>query len=180
MSYLGIDQSLNGTGLCVLHAGNAFGSARTVRQSARDGDQRLVRIRREIEALLPGVVGAAMEGYSFDSPNRAFDLGEVAGVVKCLLAERGIPFVVVPPATLKKFATGVPVATKGEMVGAARTAGASIDDDNQADAFFLARVAHAVRNGCIRRCEREALRGLTDPAPRRRPRRARRLVPNAI
>lgn len=154
--------------------------ARTVVQDARDGDFRLLSIRTAIDELLSGVSGAAMEGYSFDSTHRAFDLGEVAGVVKCLLVERGVPFVVVPPATLKKFATGVPSASKDEMLAAARLLGASVEDDNQADALFLARVARALNHGHASRSELEALRSLREPTVKRRPRKARRLVPNAI
>lgn len=151
----------------------------TVTQDARDGDRRLVEIRARIDAMLP-VTGAAMEGYSFDSPHRAFDLGEVAGVVKCLLVERGVPFVVVPPSTLKKFATGVSSASKDEMLGAARQFDAAVEDDNQADALFLARVARALVHGCTKRCELEALKSLRETTPKRRPRRVRRLVQNAI
>lgn len=179
MSYLGIDQSLNGTGLCSISDAGAVIGASTITQGARDGDRRLVEIRARIDEMLP-VAGAAMEGYSFDSPHRAFDLGEVAGVVKCLLVERGVPFVVVPPSTLKKFATGVSSASKDEMLAAARGLGVVLEDDNQADALFLARVARALHHGHTSRRELEALVSLRDTSPRRRPRRARRLVPNAI
>ena len=115
---------------------------------------------------------------------RVFELGEVGGVIKALLAERRVPYVTVPPVLVKKFATGRAFATKEMMVRAAAEHGAVVSDDNQADAFFLARIARAWHvGGPTARREAEVIRTLrAPPADKkpRHPRRARQLVKAAV
>jgi crossover junction endodeoxyribonuclease RuvC len=68
---------------------------------------RLDRIVREVQAHACGGDLVVIEGYSFGSQGRAvFDIAEPGAGVRFLLYRLGIPFADVPPATLKKFATG--------------------------------------------------------------------------
>jgi Holliday junction resolvasome RuvABC endonuclease subunit len=61
----------------------------------------------------------AIEGYSFgSSAGRSFDLGENGGLLKYKLCEKNIPFDVVPPKTIKKFATDNGNASKQLMESA--------------------------------------------------------------
>jgi Holliday junction resolvasome RuvABC endonuclease subunit len=64
---------------------------------------------------------AVIEGYAMgiDQPSSLIALGELGGVVRVELYRLGVPHVEVPPATLKKFATGRGHAEKPEMVAAA-------------------------------------------------------------
>lgn len=181
MSFLGIDQSLNATGVCRLGAGGSVVAIATVDpKGARDGD-RLILVKRAVASMTAEVQFAALEGYSYDSVGRVFELGEIGGVVKVLLHESGIEYVVVPPAQLKKFATGNSSASKEDMIAHARNQDCIVADDNQADAFFLARIAHTyIRGGATRRCEMEVLHALRNPTPKKSRRRVRRLVKAAI
>ena len=72
-----------------------------------------------------------------------FDIGELGGCVRFLLHRLGIPVVDVPPATLKKYATGRGNAPKDEMIAAAiRRFGFAGCDNNEADAYLLWCLAH--------------------------------------
>lgn len=155
----------------------------TVNPDGRLDAQRLVFIKRAVASFATDIKFAALEGYSYDSVGRVFELGEIGGVIKTLLVELGIDFVVVPPIQLKKFATGTTYASKEAMVEAAKEAKAPVgDDDNQADAFFLARIARAygTTTDPLRRCELEVIHALRNPAPKKAARRVRRLVKAAI
>ena len=79
-----------------------------------------------VEAFMPGARGRT-----------AFIIGEVHGAVKLRLFENGLSFVEVKPNVLKKYATGKGNAGKDDMIRAARDAGATVEDDDQADAWWL-------------------------------------------
>lgn len=145
---------------------------------------RLAHIKRAVASVASGVEFAALEGYAYGSTGKVFELGEVGGVIKCLLVESGIPYRIVAPVLLKKFATASTYATKERMLDAAKIHGHAFTDDNQADAFFLARIAWALQGPDFARCkgrhEMEVVHALRNPGQRPSRRRARRLVPNAV
>lgn len=186
MTFLGVDQSLNGTGICVISDEGVVQTLLTLKHAAGGAsDAKLLAIRRAVISALSEARFAAYEGYAYDSIHRAFDLGEVAGTVKVALFEHEVPYVVVPPVTLKLFATGTAHAPKEEMENAARALGVEPGDDNQADALFLARVARAMALGPDRkRCEMEAIHSLKRSASgkqnKRKPRPVRRFIKNAL
>jgi Holliday junction resolvasome RuvABC endonuclease subunit len=85
---------------------------------------------------------AAVEGYSYDSGHAAHQLGELGGVLRLAFWERRIPYVVIPPSTLKQYATGRGNAGKEEVLAAAiRRLGYQGHDHNQADALWLRAMA---------------------------------------
>lgn len=182
VAFLGIDQSLNATGICRLAPNGSVQAMATVNPEGRLDAQRLVFIKRAVASFAADVKFAALEGYSYDSVGRVFELGEIGGVIKTLLVELNIGFVVVPPVQLKKFATGTTFASKEAMVEAAKGAKATVGDDNQADAFFLARIARAYDTTFddLRRCEHEVIHALRNPTSKKAARRVRRLVKAAI
>lgn len=67
----------------------------------------------------------------------------MGGIVRLLIWEKGIPYVVVAPTKLKKFALGS--GNKGEkglvMVEVFKRYGITVEDNNQADAIVLADIA---------------------------------------
>jgi Holliday junction resolvasome RuvABC endonuclease subunit len=191
-SYLGIDASLEGTGLGLV-SDDGIVILRTLNPQGLRGMARLAFIKAETIAFLPQasllgkgpIAGAAVEGYAYNAVNQAFSLGEVGGILRLVLYEHGIRHVDVPPASLKKYATGSSEADKDAMIAAAIAAGASPGDDNQADAYFLARVALALGEGHVlgrprERAKLEVIRSLTNPIPRKTRRRPRRLVENPV
>lgn len=181
MAFLGIDQSLNATGICRIDASGAVVALATVNPRGAIDGPRLMLIKRAVTSLATEIKFAALEGYSYDSVGRVFELGEIGGVIKVLLLESRIEYVVVSPSSLKKFATGVSSASKENMLDAAKSLGAVCADDNQADAFFLARVARAyVQDVADRRCEMDVIHALKNPEPKKTQRRIRRLVKAAL
>jgi Holliday junction resolvasome RuvABC endonuclease subunit len=87
---------------------------------------------------------AAVEGYSYDSVNKAFTLGEVGGICRLCCFVCGVPLVVVQPSALKKFVTGNGASDKDHVRACACEkwgAAAEIDQHDKADAYGLAHVA---------------------------------------
>ena len=91
---------------------------------------------------------AVIEGYAFGvarGHSQAHSLGELGGVVKLALHERGIPFVIVAPAALKKFVCGRGNADKAVMLKAIYQRFAiDTDDHNVADAIGLMYIGRAL------------------------------------
>lgn len=160
--YLGIDQSLTGTGLALVDANGAYVRSTTVSVGKLKGSPRLQHIVDAYNKFTEGfnVRGAASEGYSVHSTNRPFDLGGVAWVLRLRTFQAfGIEPADIPPASLKLYATGSGAADKELVLYTVKTAwGVDLGDrDNEADALALARFAHTIGTGQFsRRCEIEA------------------------
>lgn len=82
---------------------------------------------------------AAIEGYSYASKNQAHQAGELGGVIRLALHHVGVPFIDVPPTTVKLYATGKGNAHKDEVLAAAIRAGChdSVTTNDRADAWWL-------------------------------------------
>ena len=80
-----------------------------------------------------------LEGYAFGAKgNAVFDIAELGGVVRLALFDAGYPFLILPPATVKKFATGSGNANKELMLTqAVRVLGYRGADNNEADALWM-------------------------------------------
>lgn len=138
---LGVDQSLRGTAICVCAKG--FLDIAFLPERKKKGVDRLLSIRERVFAEVEkySIVLAVMEGYAYDSVGRVFELGELGGVLKTEFCIRGIPCISVPPASLKKFATGNGGAAKDKMIKAvAEKYGFETKNDNIADAVALAKL----------------------------------------
>ena len=183
LMYLGIDQSLNATGLCLVDDQGMVRESETVDPGKLRDVERLAFVKARVTSLLRrGAKFVAFEGYSYNSVGRVFELGEVGGVLRLVVFESGLKYVVLPPASLKKFATGNPEAEKEAMVDAAKEAGFNASDDNQADAFFLAQVArhYHLETSPRKREQLEVLHALRFPKLKKPARRIRRIIKNAI
>jgi hypothetical protein len=131
---VGLDLSLTATGIC--RGRNAEPTLSVVRPRAR-GDVRLAEIRDAVYAECEGADLAVIE----DLPTHAHGAGVtgmVHGAVRVVLLDLEVPFATVPPATLKKYATGRGNADKTAMaVSAYKRSGREFSDDNQCDAYWL-------------------------------------------
>lgn len=103
------------------------------------GDVRLVSVRDQVmRSVAPSVTRlVVIEGPVLRS-QAAIALGLLHGVIRAALMDAGVPYVLVAPATLKKYATGKGNAGKPEMaVALYKRAGLELGDDNQVDAWWL-------------------------------------------
>ena len=156
--YVGIDPSLTGYGIVLWWPdGHAHRDVLIKTSSDRNYAQRLTEIRDTVARLLSEVSRdvrlICMERPAYDASG-AFTGGLVhAATAFALLDVWGmesphIAPVLVAGNTLKKFATGKGVGKKGLMVKYVWTKwGFDTDDDNLADAYWLARLAAAVASG---------------------------------
>ena len=114
MKVIGLDLSLNGTGIAY-----SDGHTKVVKLDEKKGDRRLIIIQDEvIAALQPHVDLAVIEtplprGFSIHTQ------GMVHGAVRVALIKAGVPYVHISPGTLKAFATGSGKADKAAMILAA-------------------------------------------------------------
>jgi len=112
MEILALDLSLTSTGYC--HNGETGVIApKTI------GAERLSDIQRKVASLALNfsINAVVMEGYSFASRHsQAHSIGELGGVIRLLLFEMEIPYVVIPPTCRAKFATGKGNASKNEVI----------------------------------------------------------------
>ncbi len=179
MKILGIDPSLTGTGIVVIESAHAHAPVDTLfAQSFKIGVKNLASglsstvdrlkafaLECGLDGDAPGVAmgdlisdvdHAIIEGYAFRS-FRGISLAELGTVFRLALGEWGVPFVSVPPLTLKKFA-GISdkVGTKGKKKSQPKKAMSdltlkrwdfSAGDHNIADAYALARLGLVLFNG---------------------------------
>ena len=136
MRIAAFDLSLTQTGHALTGVG--VGTIRPVLK----GIARLHEIRRRVLEIATGTDLVVIEGYAFARANQAHQLGELGGVIRLALWDARIPYVEIPPATLKKFATGKGNANKEEMLAAAiRRLGYEGANNNEADALWLLKLA---------------------------------------
>lgn len=160
MNVLGLDPSLNATGFSYRAPTGAGTITGIIDPKPLRGPARLLYCRTKFLQILdtakPDLV--VYEGYAMGAMGNTFDMGEMGGVFKVEMFERGIPFLEVPPSNLKMFALGaggIGVATKGlkgdakrkaakaAMVDAATAAlGRRLRTDDEADAYHLMRMGY--------------------------------------
>jgi hypothetical protein len=129
----GLDLSMTATGVAW-----PDGTTTTVKPRG-DGDYRLLKITQTVMIRCDLVV---IEDMVTRSPAASI-VGMVHGAVRLQLLNAGLPYTTVPPATLKKFATGRGTASKADMaVALFKRAGLELDDDNQVDAWWLRAIGH--------------------------------------
>lgn len=139
---LGLDPSLQATGVALPN-----GTTAVVRPGARRGVERLIHLRNYVVALasgatveVPAVDMVVIEGMALGTARQAssYEMGGLGWVLRVALTEAGVRWIEVPPATLKKYATGRGNASKEEVLATAiRRLGFEGHDFNEADAAWL-------------------------------------------
>lgn len=156
---MGVDPSLTNTAVVVLSVNKeGEGSVLThynfkneISNSKFSNDiERLILIRKHMQNILHTYtpIVCCYENYSYKSINRAFSLGELGGVLKTTLYEKGVKLVLVEPTVLKKFATDNGLANKERMQEKAMEESTYFSNlpkkeftNDIADAFFLSKMA---------------------------------------
>jgi Holliday junction resolvasome RuvABC endonuclease subunit len=132
---LGVDPSITATGVAW-----PSGDVATITPRPADGDGRLLAIEA---ALTDGFARYGVPDLAVieDLPKHAHGAGITGmaqGVVRLVLRRHAIPYAVVIPSTLKKYATGKGTATKSDMrMALFKRLGIDLRDDNQVDAWWL-------------------------------------------
>lgn len=136
---IGLDVSLRTTGV----ASDVFTGVWSCKITH---DARLDWYRKQLRALLdahdrlPDVV--AIEGYSYASQNtHAHSIGEIGGVIRLVLRDYRVPVVVIPPASMKLYATGKGNADKDRVLSAAVLHAGRAMSNDEADAWWLRAMA---------------------------------------
>jgi len=140
---IGIDQSVRHTGVCVLSETGALEALALIEPPMQEPGARLAYIRDELKSYFtPQVRAAVMEGYSYNSVNKKFLLGEVGAIVKLTVFEANVTLYEAAPKQLKKFVTGKGGASKEDVMRAIEDRWKTrITNDNLADAYGLACLA---------------------------------------
>lgn len=167
-TYLGVDQSLRKTGVVVLSETGTIVLRHLIQPASLRGAARLAYIRDALRDVISEhrPASAALEGYSYDSTGKVFELGEAGGVVKLCFFDAQIPSYVVSPAALKKFVADNHQATKEQMLRKTLDKwGVDFQkEDDLCDAHGLSRIVRSVeKKDCVRRNELEVVHDLTTP-----------------
>jgi len=150
-AYVGLDISLTGTGFSVKRGSELqIETVKTTPKTHPNDLERLQYIRGRLMELVPNDTRMVCV-EDFFVPRKASQMGAAKGLimagtlVRVALFERGLPFYVVSPGQLKKFATGKGNGPKSIVVREVyKRWGVDAKDDNQADACVLAHIAEAI------------------------------------
>lgn len=150
MPVIGLDLSLTGTGFVVLDDQAKVLNAGTIKPKIV-GMPRLHEIKTYVSNLLEAYqpTQVCVEGYSMGSrAGQAFSIGELGGVIRLMLYLTSTRYKDVPPTSLKKFVSGKGTAMKDEiMMHVFKRWNWTPGDNNQADAYGLARIAWHMEHG---------------------------------
>jgi len=140
---IGIDLSLTSTGVCTYNEGvyNTFAIKTKLKGHLRY-DHILSTIQEVLSDLEPEI--AFIEGASYNSKSSSLDwIYGLSMLVRHNLCYRlGIPYKLIPPATLKKWATGKGNATKEKMIETCNEnygTSFTLKDNDMCDAYLLVR-----------------------------------------
>jgi Holliday junction resolvasome RuvABC endonuclease subunit len=133
MRVVGLDLSLTATGVCLPTGSFAVATSKTTGMARLDG------LRNRILEWVTDAELVMIEGYSMGAPRSSHShaAGELGGLIRWSLWTDRIAYLDVPPALLKKFATGKGNANKDAMVATAARLGCPADDNNAVDAWWL-------------------------------------------
>lgn len=133
MKIIGVDPSISCTGLSLPGGGTV-----AVKPESK-GDQRLKEIADRVYLNAYGVDLVVMEGlFGIYQGEAARIIPMLHGALRLKLMEHGIPYVVLNPTTLKRFATGKPGASKTDLALAAlKRLGREYGTSDECDADWL-------------------------------------------
>lgn len=145
--FVGIDPSLQGTGLTLLSEDAKIVITKKFSTPAI-GVERLYHLENKLLDFLDSykdVKLVCIESGAYRETGRIFDLGEWSGVLKLNLYKKGVPIIPAAPLQLKKFVSGVGKNQGKETIilDVFKNFKEEIRDADIADAYVLARIARA-------------------------------------
>jgi len=157
MNAIGFDCSLNSSGFAYRRGGEIVTG--TIRLKNIKGFERLSFIRdsvleiiRKSDAELLTIEGYAM-GYLKGKSSMLYDRAEITGIIKMLALDSGMCILIVPPTSLKAFATGNGRADKSFItVAIANRWGYRVTQNDEADAFVLLKMGELYKDKRAFRC----------------------------
>ncbi len=180
-----LDLSLSASGVIVMDREGQTLLRETIATSTKETErQRLVYIGDKVVSLIQpfAPLSLMMEGPAHNARFGVHLAGRVRGAVDYAMEKAGMPTPLeVAPATLKKFATGRGGGEKSDVkMWVLSTWGIKFSDNNQADAYVLARMA-GLRHGFFKmksRHEGECLKTVLLAADLKDEARAIKLIKN--
>jgi crossover junction endodeoxyribonuclease RuvC len=144
--FMGIDPSLTGTGLVLINEDYSIRDMIKLFTPAL-GVERLFHLQNKLLEVLDKyttIRQICVEGPALRETGRIFDLGQWAGILYLELYKRGIHFTVVAPLQLKKYVSAIGKNQGKQVVilDVFKNFGEEIRDNDLADAYVLARIAH--------------------------------------
>lgn len=149
--FIGVDPSLENTAVCVLSpTGDLVGAhqSKLLHLKSSNPYERLLNMRAWMEDICAQHRNSdfGYENYSYGSTNKAYKLGELGGVLKSSIFLLANSISLVPPSSLKLFATGNGAAGKDLMIAQALKECPKLESETQitsdiCDAYFLAKAA---------------------------------------
>ena len=138
---LGIDQSLNHTGIVILAHDYSLIHEETFEPKGTEAAKLSQILDRMFEILKDYSIDRCVrEDFAFASVGRKYTLGAVAGMIDVACYRRGVEMITVAPKSREKYATGKGKASKSDVITAVKKWGYVTEDDNRADAFVLAHI----------------------------------------
>lgn len=146
---VGLDLSLTATGVADPDGARTIKIPLPPKATDAQRVERLHKLTCAIDVATRNADVVVLEGYGYGSvrtsdgngrslnTSHAHSLGELGGVVKVCLYQRGIPFAIVPPTVMKLFATGRGNASKEDVLIAAVKRSWQVRNNNEADARWL-------------------------------------------
>ena len=135
---MGVDLSLNNTGIAHVDGKAEVFSPRH-NNSTNVGMDRLCEIRDHlVKATFNDLDLVVIEGLAFDAHDTYRWGAQLAGIVRAAFYDLFVPFLLCPPGTLKKYATGNGSAGKDQVTNAAqKRLGYDGYQNDEADALWL-------------------------------------------
>lgn len=146
MRFVGIDLSTK-TGLVILDESGQVQTAKEITSKIKTDPERMIDLTEQVLSHLKDDDVIAIEGFSYGSRGRgvSFQFG-YGYAVRIALYMEGIPFLIVTPSQVKKYATGKGNSSKDNMIlPIFKRWGFEHDSDNVRDAYVLAQIARATK-----------------------------------
>ena len=150
MTYIGLDLSLTGTGVCIIKDDVVKTLTIKTKPDQFNNDlDRIIYITNEISKLIPDNTDMICIEDFFTGPNKgaAVKIAMLGTAVRLMIYNRKLPFFIVAPTSLKKFILGKGVGQKNLIICAVfKKYNLTVANDNEADGACLAFLSRQIYN----------------------------------